>query len=132
MADPIMVTAATALVAWTTSELAAGGKSAVAGLVRFLRERLRRVPGSGEVLEGALVDSSPAGAERLAEVLEREAARDPAFGAEFRARWAQVEAAVTATDGGVANSVSGDIHGPVVQARDIHGGISFGHGETSR
>ncbi|MFF4874939.1 hypothetical protein [Micromonospora sp. NPDC000668] len=65
---------------------------------------------------------------RLAELLDRESRRDGAFEAELRARWSQVEATIAEGTGGVANSVSGDVYGPVVQARDIHGGIHLGDG----
>ncbi|MEO3777281.1 hypothetical protein ABGB16_10605 [Micromonospora sp. B11E3] len=132
MADPIMVTAATTLVAWATTELAQGGRQAVSSLIEFLRNRFRHEPAAREAVEGALRQPSPDATRRLVEVLEGEALRDPAFGAELRARWTQAEATVTAGTGGVANSVSGDVHGSVVQARDVHGGISFGGGSTRR
>ncbi|MCX4474014.1 hypothetical protein OOK41_27530 [Micromonospora sp. NBC_01655] len=124
--DPIMVTAATTLVAWTTNELAQGGRLAVTALIDFLRDRFRREPEAREVIEGLLHQPSPDAARPLAELLDREAQRDPAFGAEFQARWKRTDAAVAAGPGGVANSISGDVSGPVVQARDVHGGISFG------
>ncbi|MEH0972810.1 hypothetical protein V6U77_16960 [Micromonospora sp. CPCC 205546] len=63
---------------------------------------------------------------RPAALLEQEALSDPAFGAEFRARFAQVEATVAANQGNVTNTVSEDVSGSVVQARDVHGDISFG------
>lgn len=130
MADPIMLAAVTALVTWTTTELATGGRVAVSSLMQFLRQRFRPAPDSAEVLEGTLTDPTPARLERLAEMLEREASRDPSFGAELRARLTRTGEVVRATSGDVANVVSGDVHGPVVQARDIHGGISFGSGEA--
>ncbi|MGC4808787.1 hypothetical protein [Micromonospora sp. DT233] len=129
--DPLMVTAATTIVAWTTTELAQGGRQAVSALVDFLRDRFRREPGARDVIEGIVHHPSQDAARRLAEVLDHEALRDPAFGAEFRARWERTDAVVTADTGGVANSISGDVSGPVVQAREIHGGISFG-GDTAR
>jgi hypothetical protein len=58
------------------------------------------------------------------ELLDREALRDPALAAEFRARWEQAGAAVVASASGVANPTSGDVSGPVVRVRDIHGGAS--------
>lgn len=124
-----MVTAATTLVAWTTTELAQGGRQAVAALVDFLRDRFRREPEARQVIEGLLHRPSQDAAHPLAVLLDREARRDPAFGAEFQARWEQAGAAVAAGPDGVANSISGDVSGPVVQARDVHGGISFGGGK---
>ncbi|WP_405115343.1 hypothetical protein OG559_12490 [Micromonospora sp. NBC_01405] len=124
--DPLMVTAATTLVAWTTTELAQGGRTAVSALIDFLRDRFRREPEAREVIEGMLHQPSQDTARALAQLLDREVRRDPAFGAEFQARWEQANAAVAAGPDSVANSISGDVSGPVVQARDIHGGISFG------
>lgn len=124
--DPLMVTAATTLVAWTTTELAQGGRQAVSALVHFLRDRFRREPEAREAIEVLLHQPSQDAAHPLAVLLDREARRDPAFGAEFQARWERTNAAVAAGPDGVANSISGDVRGPVVQARDIHGGVSFG------
>ncbi|SCL34499.1 hypothetical protein GA0074692_3847 [Micromonospora pallida] len=124
--DPLTLTVATTLVAWTTTELAQGGRLAVSTLIDFLQDRFRREPEARDIIEGVLHEPSPETARRLAELLDREAQRDPAFGAELRARWERTDAAVTAGPGRVANSVSGDVGGPVVQPRDIHGGISFG------
>lgn len=79
-----------------------------------------------EVIEGLLRQPSQDAAYVLAVLLDREAPRDPAFGAELQARWERTDAVVTAGPDGMANSISGDVSGPVVQARDIHGGVSFG------
>ncbi|MFY1673436.1 hypothetical protein ACN27G_26300 [Plantactinospora sp. WMMB334] len=129
--DPLIATAATSLVTWTTTELAQGGRVAVSALIAFLRDRFRREPEAREVIENVLHQPSRDAARTLAELLNREARRDPAFGAELRTRWEQANAAVAAGPDGVANSVSGNVGGPVVQARDIHGAISFG-GESVR
>ncbi|MGW3611086.1 hypothetical protein ACWD6N_14510 [Micromonospora sp. NPDC005163] len=128
MTDPIMVTAATTLVAWATTELAQSGRAAVSSLIGFLRTRFQHEPASRAAIEGALQQPSPEAVGRLAELLDRESHRDVAFAAELRARWSQVEVTVAEGAGGVANSVAGDVHGPVVQARDIHGGIYLGDG----
>ncbi|MFC4144822.1 hypothetical protein ACFO0M_00995 [Micromonospora mangrovi] len=130
MADPIMVTAATTLVAWATTELAQSGRAAVASLIEFLRTRFQHEPATRAVIEGALRQPSPEAVGRLAELLDRESRRDAAFGAELRARWSRADATIAEVAGGVANSVSGDVHGSVVQARDVHGGIHLGDGPT--
>lgn len=121
-----MLTAATTLVGWATTSLAGGARSAVVGLAEFLQRRFR-----GEVAVQDLAQATggappPETARRLAALLEREALRDPAFDVEFRARFAQVRAVVASQSGNVTNTVSGEIGGSVVQARDVHGGISFG------
>lgn len=126
MTDPIMLTAATTLVAWATTQLAQGGREAVGSLVTFLRDRFRHEPMACAAIEGAIGEPSPSATRLLAAVLADEAGRDPGFAAEFRGRLAQVEATLTASSDGVLNSISGDVGGTVVQARDIHGGVSFG------
>ncbi|MGV9763580.1 hypothetical protein [Micromonospora tulbaghiae] len=122
MDDPLMLAAATTLVAWATTELAQGARSAVSGLTEFLRHRFRHE----QTVEVALRHPTADTVQRLAAILEQETLRDPAFDAEFRARFAKVQAIVAANQGDMTNTVSGDVSGSVVQARDVHGGISFG------
>ncbi|MCL7456250.1 hypothetical protein M8I35_03515 [Micromonospora sp. MSM11] len=126
MDDPLMLTAATTLVAWATTNLAEGARSTVTDLTEFLRRRFRGEAAVQELVEVGRHPPAPDTARRLATLLEQEAERDPAFDAEFRARYAQVRAVVANHAGNVTNTVSGDVAGPVVQARDVHGGISFG------
>ncbi|MGC5053153.1 hypothetical protein ACLQ2S_17060 [Micromonospora sp. DT48] len=126
MDDPLMLAAATTLVAWVTTNLAEGARSAVTGLTDFLRHRFRREAASWETVEVALRQPTPDAVHRLAALLHQEARRDATFGAEFRARFAEVQAIVEDNHGDVTNTVSGDVSGPVVQARDVHGGITFG------
>jgi hypothetical protein len=129
MADPVMVTAVAALVSWATTELAEGGRSAVQSLISYVRERFRHRPVEQAVVDVAFREQpTPATVSRLADLLERETAADPAFGEEFRSRWARLHMVVTGEQGAVVNSVSGDVSGSVVQARDVHGGINFGGG----
>ncbi|MEV0005388.1 hypothetical protein AB0H28_24305 [Micromonospora sp. NPDC050980] len=132
MADPVMVTAATTLIAWATTELAESGRTAVASLIDFLRARFSHDPAAREIVEGALSQPTPQAVNRLADLLDDESRRDPSFVAELRSRWSRADAVIAEGAGGVANSVSGDVHGPVVQARDVHGGIHLGDGTTRR
>ncbi|WP_349876348.1 hypothetical protein ABIH81_19585 [Micromonospora sp. HUAS YX12] len=125
MDDPLVL-AATTLVAWATTELAQGARSAVSGLTEFLRHRFRHEQAAQQTVEVALRHPTTDTVQRLAELLEQETLRDPLFDAEFRARFAKVQAIVAANQGDVTNTVSGDVSGSVVQARDVHGGISFG------
>ncbi|PGH51991.1 hypothetical protein CRI70_03815 [Streptomyces sp. Ru87] len=82
---------------------------------------------------GTAEDAAASGPEALrdyAEELLRRADHDPALARELE-DWARRHApalGVTGEEGAVHNTVSGDarITGPVVQARDISGGISFG------
>ncbi|MEU6204130.1 hypothetical protein ABZ814_11135 [Micromonospora musae] len=126
MDDPLMLAAATTLVAWATTELAQGTRSAVSGLTEFLRHRFRHEQAAEQTVEVALRHPTADTVRRLAALLEQETLRDPLFDADFRARFAKVQAIVATDQGDVTNTVSGDVSGSVVQARDVHGGISFG------
>ena len=60
----------------------------------------------------------------LAEALIADSARDPQGAVQVRHWAARAERALV--DGGsIVDTVTGDVHGRVVQARDIHGDITF-------
>lgn len=127
MPDPITLAAVTALVTWASTEMAESGRSAVSSLVTLVRERFRRGSAERDAIDAALAtpEDEPKIA-HLADVLYRESLTDQTFAEEFRARWEWARRAVVEAEGAVTNSVSGEVRGPVVQARDIHGGIHFG------
>jgi hypothetical protein len=109
---------------------AAGGAAGEAGKTALsaLGTLVRRLRGSGSAAEVAvrdlLADPEPARARATASVLAAEMAADPAFDTELRA-WAVRSGLLEPT---VRNTVSGGatITGPVIQARDIHGGVHLG------
>jgi hypothetical protein len=74
-----------------------------------------------EAAEGA-ADDSPEVLE-LSDKLAGAGKADPEFDQRLRAEWQR--AAVSAESGGVVNDISGDVKGNVLQARDIHGDITF-------
>jgi hypothetical protein len=113
MVDPTLISIATSL-----------ATKAAEGLYDLVRSAFRRHPEATAALDaadGAQPGSAPieALATRLAEV----EVEDPEFGTRLRATWAQV--AQRADHGGVTNQITGTVTGKVVQARDIHGDISF-------
>ncbi|MEU7573372.1 hypothetical protein [Micromonospora sp. NPDC049240] len=132
MDDPLMLAAATTVVTWATTEVAQGARTALADLTRLLRRRFRHEPSASQAVDVALRQPTPEAVRRFAALLQEEASRDPAFDAAFRERFARVEAALTANPGDVTNTVFGDVGGSAVQARDVHGGITFGnrHGSS--
>jgi hypothetical protein len=71
-----------------------------------------------EAADGAAPDSPQVAA--LAEELETAEAYDEQFARQLRAEW------TAASHGGVVNQISGTVTGNVIQARDIHGDITFG------
>jgi hypothetical protein len=60
----------------------------------------------------------------LAQALVADSARDPQAAARLRHWVAEAEMRIS-QDGHVTNSMSGEVSGKVVQARDIRGGITF-------
>jgi len=92
----------------------------------FVRERFknhRRALEKLKSVDGTAKDSPEV--ITLAQELEATAALDKAFGTELQARWAALQSG-TASDGGVVNLNTGTVSGNLIQARDIHGGITFG------
>jgi hypothetical protein len=98
------------------------GKQAWDNLVTLVR---RLLPGTSA--ETALATTAPgdgAAATRTSQALVDAATADPAFAAALDGWYRQ---AVTLVGGNVTNIISGDarISGNVMQARDIHGPITF-------
>ncbi|WP_433269336.1 hypothetical protein ACQPZF_06670 [Actinosynnema sp. CS-041913] len=112
MPEPVLVSIAASL-----------ATRAVASLYELVRVKFAGDPVATAALtaaEGAPPDSAQVHA--LGEALGRAEAADPRFGEELRR--AHEQAAVTQT-GRVTNQVSGTVHGNVLQAGDIQGGVSF-------
>ncbi|MEU3625204.1 hypothetical protein [Amycolatopsis coloradensis] len=113
--EPVLVSIAAAVAGRT-----------VAGLYQLIKAKFADDPDASAVLEaaeGAAADSQEVG--ELAAALEEKQSVDPAFGERLHEEWDRVTVEQSAGSGGVANQVSGQVGGNVVQARDIHGGISF-------
>jgi hypothetical protein len=101
--------------------------------MRLVGNKLGDEPSSAARLAAAQAD--PSDTERLAALraeLQRVVTGNPQFAAELSAAWLQVRPATHASDGGVANAVTGNVSGHLVQARDIDGGVSFGSGVVGR
>ncbi|QFZ17101.1 hypothetical protein [Saccharothrix syringae] len=93
---------------------------AVGGLYELVRRQFADDPVATAALtaaEGAPADSPQVRA--LGEALERATAADPGFAGRLREH-----DSVTQT-GRVTNSISGTVHGHVLQAGDIQGGVTF-------
>jgi hypothetical protein len=110
MPEPILLSIATAL-----------ATKAATGLYDLVKRKFGKDPEATMALEAAT--GAPEEAEPirvLADRLEAAERADPEFARELRAGWAQ-----HAETGGVVNQIAGTVLGKVVQARDIHGNISF-------
>jgi hypothetical protein len=108
MPEPILISIATAL-----------ATKAATGLYDLVKKKFAKDPQALAELEAASPEQ-PETIEAVAERLESARQADPDFAAALTAEWTQ-----HATGGGVNNQISGTVHGKVVQARDIHGDISF-------
>ncbi|MFI6075823.1 hypothetical protein ACIA5C_30145 [Actinoplanes sp. NPDC051343] len=127
MTDQELLTSIAVTLATKTAEgLAAGGRAAFDALVRLVRRRLER-PGSVLELPEAGADASNATSiDIVRQQLANAAAHDPEFEAQLSELWRNLLPHLEARDGGVINTVAGNVEGNAVQARDVHGGISFG------
>ncbi|WP_410675543.1 hypothetical protein [Amycolatopsis sp. cmx-4-68] len=115
MPEPVLVSMAAAL----------AGRL-VMGVYDLVKAKFADDPQASAVLvaaEGAAEDS--ARVRELAETLEAKQAADPEFARQLHAEWQRSAVAQQAETGGVTNQVSGNVSGKVLQARDIHGDITF-------
>ncbi|WP_182885469.1 hypothetical protein [Microbispora sp. H10885] len=104
--DPITVAIAGAVATGLATRTGESAGDALATLVGRIRRRFRDRP--------AVLDDE----EQAAEVIDAEFARDPAFKRDCHALWVQAQ------NNAVVNSFTGQAKN-VVQAREIHGGITF-------
>lgn len=115
MPEPILVAIAAAL----------AGKGA-SSLYDLVKRKFRGNTEAIEVLEAAQgADSDSAEVAALSEQLESAERTDAEFAGELRAQWGTLSVSQRVDEDGVANQISGEIRGQVVQARDIEGGVSF-------
>ncbi|SCE72712.1 hypothetical protein GA0070216_101604 [Micromonospora matsumotoense] len=126
MDDPILTAIAVALSTRAVEGLTDAGREALASLMHLVR---RKATGHRELRASLVAEpTSPEGDDRAVELrraLGDAAARDPDFDQELRRRWATFQQATVRADA-VTNTVSGQVTGPVVQARDISGGVHVG------
>jgi hypothetical protein len=128
MTDPVTTAIAVALVSKTVEELTESGKAALVALGRLVRRKLGgRAESQALLVHAEAHPDDAAPRQALAEALGQAAHDDRQFAEELHRLWWDVQnRRDAATGGGVLNTVSGDVGGNVVQARDVHGGISFG------
>ncbi|MEU1622880.1 hypothetical protein ABZ479_37005 [Streptomyces sp. NPDC005722] len=105
--------------------LGAASSRALDGLLDMIRHRFRR---DGDAL--AALDTAEANAEPLIVALTQHIERDPDFAEDLRdwlrdAEGEQGSAPAAALRHSTQNTVSGTVHGHVIQGRDIKGRFSF-------
>lgn len=115
MPEPILMAIATAL-----------ATKAATGVYDLVKKKFSKDKKAIAVLESAeAAPSDQAAVKALAERLEVAEAEDAGFAEALRTEWGTVQVDQHAEQGGVTNSVTGNVSGKVVQARDINGNVSF-------
>ena len=124
MTDPIATSIATAVATGATAALTDATRALITKLANLIRERLRKKPSDQDTLEAATRNPEDSDAvRRLAALLEQHMREDPHLAQHLHALWRDIAAA-----GGhdqVTNTITGQVHGSVIQARDVYGGISI-------
>jgi hypothetical protein len=112
--------------------LTAGGMDVVGRLISALRAKLRGDARARGALEIAIEDpSDPAARGDLEALLRERILRDTEFTAWLQALWSEVGPDLRMDASTSANILSGTVHGDVVQARDVHGGIHIGRRDAA-
>jgi hypothetical protein len=108
MPEPVLISIAAAL-----------ASRSIVGLYKLVKAKFAHDPEATAVLEAAegAGDGSPE-VKQLQDRLTAARDTDPVFAEQLRREWER-------GSGGVVNTISGTVSGKVVQARDIHGDISF-------
>jgi hypothetical protein len=123
LADEIV----SAIASGAGGSLGAKGMEMIERLISTLREKLRGNPTARGALEITIENPADMAArEQFLSLLRDHTANDAEFRAWLASRWSEVRAAVEADASHSANLITGTVHGHVVQARDVHGGIHLG------
>lgn len=123
MTDPFLDSLATALAGQAATALGAAGRAAVQKIRDLLGNRAARDPGTQAALEAARPDE-PETVRALARRLDQVAHDDPELAELISSARTVLHQELTAGEGGVVNENRGTVQN-LVQARDIHGGITF-------
>jgi hypothetical protein len=128
MTDPFTAAIATALATKAVDGLTEAGKIAFKALMQLVRRKMATDPQASYIVRQAeAYPTSDMRRHALAEALARAMVDDVYFSEQLMSLWRHVQEGRTGISSGpVSNVVSGDIEGSVVQARDIHGNVSFG------
>jgi hypothetical protein len=105
---------------------AALANQTVTGLYKLVKQKFLDNPVAAAVLEAVRNGAEdPTAITKLGKEIEDAQTQDPLFAQGLQKEWQQISIGQRAEYGSVANQISGNVSGNVVQARDIQGGISF-------
>jgi hypothetical protein len=125
MSEDFVTAIATTLSAQGGQLVVAGGKTVLASLYRLIRDRLVRTEPDVKALEAAVHHpNEPGHINELSRVLARALREDPAFARQVIAQWQKLSDRSGSDSDSTVNSFHGEARN-VIQARDVHGGISF-------
>lgn len=115
MPEPMLIAIATTLATKTAGTL-----------FDLVKAKFAKRGGKDVAVLDAAVEAGPASAEvgQLAEALDMAQQEDGEFAEQLREEWQKI-ISVQAGSGSVTQTISGNVTGKVVQARDIQGGITF-------
>lgn len=128
--DPLITAPMLASALGKLLDSAAGeaGKRAWSALTKILAANRSKRVARGEALDTESVTaeppSTPEAIAAMADGLARLAAADPELASALRT-WHSSVSAISTGAGDVSNSVSGSVHGNVVQGRDFSGPVTF-------
>jgi hypothetical protein len=121
MADPLMLSVASAVAGQITETATEAGKTALTALVRLVHGHLAgNKTAAGALGRARSAPEDPAAVAGLALALQQLAAADDEFAAQIRALWQEVHAELSGRAGRVVNSSTGTVGGHLIQARDLH------------
>jgi hypothetical protein len=129
MADPLMLSVASAVAGKAAETATEAGKTALAALVRLVRGRLTGHETAAGALDSArAAPEDPSAIATLAVALQQIAATDRDFAAQIRALWQEVHTELSVREDRVVNSNTGAVAGHLIQAQDLHvqGGLQLG------
>jgi hypothetical protein len=126
--DDLVVAVATAIASGAGGSLGTSGAAAVGRLISALRAKFRHSPTIRGALEIAVDEPTDPGAGAALQVALNELiTRDAEFGQWLATLWEETRQELPSHDCSSKNIIHGEVHGTVVQARDIHGGIHINH-----
>jgi hypothetical protein len=107
------------------------GQRAWTALAALAGRVLGRDSAEAAAIEAVRVSGSPDPAS-LADLLAGQAEADPGFASGLEEWLADTKLLLASGEGQTANRVTGPVSGTVIQARDVFGGIRFGHPQGRR
>jgi hypothetical protein len=125
MSDEFVTAIATAVSTQGGQLVVAGGKTVLTSLYRLIRDRFSHTAPDAKALEAAVQHPDEGSyIDELSRVLARAMSEDPVFARQVLAQWREVADQTSADGDSTVNTFNGEARN-VVQARDVHGGISF-------